>query len=332
LEIVECHEAAQEKRSFRIRLRVRVGKQLDVDEEHVALTICGRPVRLSAQARDAKIKDSEWLVFGAGGFATDDEATEFGQRLKIAVQLSAISTRVGADAGADLVTTGFGDTIKQSIRQEAGSILRDNVHGLDVYEDDTNVMFLSLSASGTVRATAKDFIDELDQGFDGVRNLSDSAKDILLLLNAALMNNEPVAQIVFAISAVEMLGQNECWSGAHKKLIKELLNTARNSGDMDANERTEVEAAVSRMHPISLRQGVQRLMNSLDLAALWVEWEAVYDERSRLVEQMRQVNEEGYVVRVVRGVEEVAVCVHRIGKIWFGFACLRPPNLKMSLR
>jgi hypothetical protein len=283
LESVENQEAAQEKPSFRIRLRVRVGKQLDVDDEHVALTICGRPVRLSAQAKGTKIKDSEWLVFGAGGFEADDDAAEFGQRLKNAIQLSAISTRVGVDAGADLVTTGFGDMIKQSILQTTGSILRDNVHGLDVYEDDTNVMFLSVSASGTVRATAKDFIDELNKGFGGVGNLSDSAKDILLLLNAALMNNEPVAQIVFAISAVEMLGQNECWSDAQKKLIKELLNTARNSGDMDANERIEVEAAVSRMHPISLRQGVKRLMHSHGLIDLWGEWEAVYDERSRLV-------------------------------------------------
>ena len=61
-------------------------------------------------------------------------------------------------------------------------------------------------------------------------NASPLAKDVILLLNVALMQPHPVAQIVFAFSAVEMLGQQQTdWTDDQKRLLEKLAEDAKTS-------------------------------------------------------------------------------------------------------
>jgi hypothetical protein len=115
-------------------------------------------------------------------------------------------------------------------------------------------------------------------------NVSQETSDLVLLLNFALMRPEPVAQIVFAISAVEMLGQKQSWSADQKQLLKELVRRAEDSALGTAAERAEVVAAIQKgIHRVSLRQGVMRLLDALGLPHLKAAWEELYSERSKLV-------------------------------------------------
>jgi hypothetical protein len=110
------------------------------------------------------------------------------------------------------------------------------------------------------------FLADINRYFGVVENASQRTIDIVLLLNYALMRPEPVAQIVFAFSAVEMLGQNEEWSAAQKQLLNQLAASAQNQIIGSWRERDEVAEAIRRgMHKLSLRQGVLRLLTSLGL-------------------------------------------------------------------
>jgi hypothetical protein len=114
--------------------------------------------------------------------------------------------------------------------------------------------------------------------------MAQDTRDVVLLLNYALMRPEPVARIVFAVSAVETLGQREKWTAAQSCLIGELASAARSSAAGSADERAEVADAIERgLHGLSLRQGVRRLLESLELASLKKPWDALYKERSALV-------------------------------------------------
>ena len=106
----------------------------------------------------------------------------------------------------------------------------------------------------------------------------------ILLLNYALMRPEPVAQIVFAVSAVESLGQDETWTADQKKLLKELATAAAQSSTGTDAERQEVADALRKsLHRLTLRQGVFRLLDRLGLADLKKPWDELYAERSTLV-------------------------------------------------
>ena len=100
---------------------------------------------------------------------------------------------------------------------------------------------------------------------DQVERASQKTKDIVLLLNYALLRPDPVSQIVCAFSAVEMLGQDQqAWNAHQKKLLDALALEAQGSELASCDERAEVADAIRKgMYKLSLRQGVLRLLSHI---------------------------------------------------------------------
>lgn len=276
--------SAASKPSYRARLRFRLQKKLNIEANEYRFNVAGREVVLAALTPDCAIRDSEWLVMNTRGLDSEEEARQFGHNLRSAIELSSISTRLGVDVGRDLATSSLAQSIKDHIAKETGAIVRDNVHGLDVFEDDPRVTIFSISATGTVLANRDPFLAFAAELHGKDATISDEARDVVLLLNYALMRPEPVAQIVFAFSAVEMLGQRETWTTAQKALLTELATSAERSTFGNEHERREVSDAITKsLHRLTLRQGVLRLLDRLNLAHLKSEWDKHYAERSTLV-------------------------------------------------
>lgn len=270
--------------TYRARLRFRVLKKLNIEANEYRFLVAGREVILSAMTPESTIRDSDWLVMNARGFASEEEAREFGHNLRSAIELSSVATRLGVDAGRDLPSSALFHGFKEHLEKESGSIIRNNIHGLDVFEDDPRVVIFSMNATGTVHANYDPFLAFAAElhGLDSV--LSDNAKDVILLLNYALMRPEPVAQIVFSISAVEMLGQTENWTDGQKNLLSMLAKTAESCDEVNEKERLEVSDAITKsLHRLTLRQGVMRVLGRLNLAHLKKDWDKIYAERSTLV-------------------------------------------------
>lgn len=273
-----------EPSKYRARYRFRVAKKLNIQENEHDFSVGGRKVRLSSGRPEIAISESSWLVMNAQGFTTEEEAAAFAQDLRVASELSSAASRLGVDAGIDLPTSALGIAVKEHLREHHGVQTRDNIHGVDIFEDDPNTRFFWMEAAATVRVEPSAFLGDLSTFIGYGQRLSQRARDILLLLNYALMRPEPVAQIVFAISAVEMLGQTEKWTPDQRKLIKGLGLCAENSTIGTKEERKEVASAIRRgLQKLGLKQGVVRLLRTLELSRLETEWDSLYGERSTLV-------------------------------------------------
>jgi hypothetical protein len=269
---------------FRARFRFRLQKKLNIKAKERRLEIGTCNVVLTPQLPEMDICDSEWLVMNARSFDSEEEARTFARKLKTACEVSSVGARLGIDSGVDLATSGFGKIVKDHVREQSGILLRDNVHGVDVFPDNSNVRIGHLSATGTVLAGPDPFLADINNHFGVVDNASQRTSDIVLLLNYALMRPEPVAQIVFAFSAVEMLGQNEEWSDDQKQLLDQLAGFAQKQVIGSQKERAEVAEAIRKgLHKLSLRQGVLRLLLSLELDHLKPIWDDLYGKRSTLV-------------------------------------------------
>jgi hypothetical protein len=270
--------------SYRARFRFRLLKKLNLEAHEHRINVSGRDVTLSPAAPDIAIRDSEWLVMNVRGFDSAEDAKAFATNLKAACEASSIATRLGIDSGVDLPTAGLGQQVRERVREQSGLLIRDNVHGIDVFPDDSNVRILNFSASGSILAAPDPFLADLNSLHHTAANTSRKTKDVILLLNYALMRPEPVAQIVFAISAVEMLGQQEDWSDDQRRLLSELASAAERAEIGTPDERAEVAAAIgTSVHKLSLRQGVLRLLASLGLTHLKREWDDLYTQRSTLI-------------------------------------------------
>jgi hypothetical protein len=255
-----------------------------VRKPSVALEIAGCDVVLRSQDRDGLIKDSNWLVLGAGGFGSEVEARAFSEKLKLASEISSVASRLGIDSGLDRKTGHLTDRLKEVVRTQTGAIVRDNVHGVDIFIDDPNTVVFNVNIQGEVSTDPERFLKGLSDYFVDPATVSQRGKDILVLLNYALMRPDPIAQIVFAISAVEMLGQQEKWTENQQDLLEELAVQASKSAIGTELEREEVATAIRRnMHKIGLSQGVLRLLDAHGLATLKKPWREIYGKRSSLV-------------------------------------------------
>jgi len=270
--------------TFRVRFRFRLQKKLNIKQHEHRFQIGAHEVVLSPQSPDIDICESEWLVMNARGFDSESAAQAFGSKLKMASELSSVATRLGIDPGVDIATAGLGQVVKDHFREQTNLLIRNNIHGVDVFPDDPNVRIIQINATGTVLADPTAFINDLSTFLDDTDNIQQRTKDIVLLLNYALMQPEPIAQVVFAFSAVEMLGQQESWSEDQKHILDTLALSADNATIGTANERSEVSDAIKRgTHKIGLRQGVMRLLDSLDLGPLKKQWDTLYAQRSTLM-------------------------------------------------
>lgn len=272
-------------KTYRARFRFRVGKKLNIADAERRFPVAGKEVALASGEGDGKpICESEWLVVNARGFESEHSAREFAHKLRAAAQFSSVACRLGIDAGVDLPTSALGADFRKQVEAQTGSTIRNNVHGVDIFPDVPNVVIFTFSGTGTVRASPDPFLLDLDVLHAIADGASERAKDIALLLNYALMRSEPVAQIVFAVSAVEMLGQDETWSLEQRRLLGELARVAENSGIGTEEERGEVATAIRKsLHRITLRQGVRRLLDRLKLSHLKNPWDDLYSERSTLI-------------------------------------------------
>jgi hypothetical protein len=275
--------AMAESVTYRARLRFRVQKKLDIKAHEHKFMVHDREVVLAPALPDVDICDSEWLVLNTRGFAAEEQARDFGHKLRAALEVSSVSTRVGVDAGRDIATSRLGHEYRKKIEQDTGLYVRDNVHGVDVFIDNPNVRIANFSATGIVRTNADPFLVDLDGLLEIALTTSPRTKDVILLLNAALIQPHPVAQIVFAFSAVEMLGQEQAWTDDQECLLSNLTDIVNASTIATPDERREVADAIRRSHRLSLRQGVLRLLDSLGLADLKPVWDSIYGERSTLV-------------------------------------------------
>lgn len=270
--------------SYRSRFRFRLEKNLNIKEKEHHINIDGYDITVSSQLPDDDISDSEWVVMNTRGFSHQKEAENFSEKLKLACELASVSMRLGLDSGKNLATSGFFKSVKNRLKEESGIILRNNVHGIDVFSDDPNVRIAHLKATGIVRASGDIFLKDLSTFYNEVEEASNTTKDIVLLLNYALMRPDPVAKIVFAFSAVEMLGQDESWSPDQIQLIDAVSKLVDKQNIGTKKEKEEVKDSIGKgLHKLSLRQGVLRLLSKLNLEHLKKEWDRLYSERSTLV-------------------------------------------------
>jgi len=103
--------------TWRARLRFRLQKKIRIEGNEHRLQIAGREVVLTPPTPDLKIMDSDWLIMNARGFASEDEARQFGNGLKTALEVSAVGARVGVDTGRNLATSALGKIVKDALGQ-----------------------------------------------------------------------------------------------------------------------------------------------------------------------------------------------------------------------
>ena len=278
------------KTSFRAVLRIRLPTRTDLVEPF-EFDVGFKTVKFTAP--DFGFMDSEpvWASMSASGFDSEGEAIEFGCLLAESCEVSAIAHRFGVaiDSSGPAAPGFFIDGTREIF--DGTYYIRGIYPGLDVYEERANLKFITnITNAGFVKLDVAPFIAGIKDHFSAhsAPVIVGSAQEPLLrLLNEALQIDEPVGRTVLLISIIESLGQDEVWSQNQKRLIKSLYNQVAATLPSELaskDEILEVSAALQKMHRLSLRQGVIRLLRKHSLDHFKKPWDRLYDERSKIVQ------------------------------------------------
>lgn len=271
-----------DKTGFRIRLRVRLAKALTTEATSLSVEVANKDVSVTSQNKSEPLNKAKWVVLQARGFKTEDEAQRFGDRLCSIVQLAALTSRLGADIGQNKPSGWMSeDFARANGLIKAHERIAPNVHGLSILPDDDYTRIPIINIEGTVTAAPEHLMSAIGELGNSSRLAFGSASTGVRLLNLALMTSEPLAQMALAFSAVEEIGQNERWTQAQTAVIKQLAEVAETHTQLTEDERHEVARAIrSGLFPLSLRQGVIRILAGLGLEHLRKEWDRLYGIRS----------------------------------------------------
>ena len=239
MEIDDMKEAI----GFRLRLQVRLGT-LGTDEVCLTTRLAGREVTLKSREDGQPISKAKWIILEARGFATEPEARGFGERLRANVQLAAICSGLGADAGEEQALSWFNEDLFRSNgwlapHQRFGP----DVHGLSVLPDDDDTVFLYSEVQVTKTSNSDLFLDAMRELAEQPSITESTITLSVRLLNLARINPEPLARIVLTFSSVETVAQDESWSDKQRVLIKKLAVEITDHADGD-RERLEVAEAL----------------------------------------------------------------------------------------
>ena len=155
------------------------------------------------------------------------------------------------DTGSDEVLAWLNEEYAQSEgwlkpHQRYGS----DVHGLLIIPDDDNTLFPYSQAQVTVTSDPERFLEAMHELADQPSITEPAIALPVRLLNLARVNSQPLARIVLAVSAVEMIVQGQDWTDEQRKSSK--------------------------------RQKIKRVLDDNSLDHLWGEWNDLYERRSRL--------------------------------------------------
>ena len=265
-------------------LGVKIGHRFHRDAESLTATALGRPV--SIKSRFGPISDTDWIVVEACGFLSESEARQFGERLRLLVTIAGLCSHLGIDAGRDATLGQFSKHALRKMGFEDDLRVPPEIHGVLVLPDDGKSQFIYASASLSVTSDPGQLLEAVEQlsdnsaSFDAAK-YPDSLINSLRLLNLAMIADDRRAKIVLAIAAVEGLIRDEKWSARQRQWFTDTVASLRGQDDDELREIADALAS-QRMHRLSLRQGVFRLLNENGLEDYKSRWDDLYGRRSGL--------------------------------------------------
>lgn len=191
----------------------------------------------------------EWHVITCGGFSTEQEAWEAGNRCKNALYMLGVKMRRSLDLGKDEATSNTNDAFKKTTAdaaREAGYEVQlyDNVHGLAAYPETPVPQFLEFSAYGTVEGPPKPTFSEVfEESYRLNWNLNDRESLACALYGAAQAEVSARAKFLFLVNVTESLIESKERAPQALEHVEQLIEVTRTS----ALERSAKESLLASL-------------------------------------------------------------------------------------
>ncbi len=225
---------------FRLLFHVGAGLTFEPDRATWALQLGlkeGRVVlRRLPVPKNAKRSNRRRYALVGRGFPSAEAARKVGGQLKVAAAVLFAGRMQALDLGRDHASSSMSQRIKDVVQRDHGVQVRDDIHGLDIYEDHPRTTRFSISAHGTVLHSFGRLQEGLRRLLLQPLQLNEQTSLALELYNSSRLTESTKARFLTLVTVIEVLAppasRSHAITEACDKLIKHLPTIPLDAADL----------------------------------------------------------------------------------------------------
>jgi hypothetical protein len=249
---------------FRLRFHLREGDRIEEPAEEIVITenSAGQRLRLKSGELGKPIKERSRAALIGGPYPTPEEARTAAEGAKRSLLIWAIRQRLGIDLGDGKARSGFTDYGRRWLEERVGGPVRNDVHGIDIYERDDGLKFVSLNMSANLGTSSKNLSQIVGAEFAQPTQLTDKQVVAAELYCSSFFDVSPRTRLVTLVSSVEAVLELQERPPEAVQLV-ETFKAAVNNGGLDLVTRSSLLGSLERLRRESIGQAGRRLAKEL---------------------------------------------------------------------
>ena len=191
---------------FRFRLRFRMAKLIDSKLQETKITATGlsQLATMTSEIKNRPFNEGNWLVIQSRGYLSKKAASDSGQMLKDTLLLAGAEQKTGVDVGIDRATSSLTKFVKDNFAAKSGLLLRDDIFGLDVFED-VEAKILQGQLKILAPANLEYFLKAIQDLAPLAMFMDDRSRVSAQLINDALFSLTPETRLLILMTSIESL-------------------------------------------------------------------------------------------------------------------------------
>jgi len=216
---------------FRLRFNFPEAYRINSDVEEIELLVLplGERIRLNSGAIGTPIKDHNQAAVLGGPYTSKYQARAAAAKSKRALLYWAIDERLGIDFGDGKQRSTFTNEGLAMLEKQHGYLLRNDIHGIDVYEHIERLKFISSNLKATVGKNPRKLISTFQREYLNSRQLTKKQVLASEIYASSFFDVSSRSRFITLVTAVEALLEPLERSDKVKALVKEFKATTRKS-------------------------------------------------------------------------------------------------------
>jgi hypothetical protein len=249
---------------FRLRFNFSEAYRIDSDVEEIELLVLplGERIRMRSGAIGTPIKDHAQVAVLGGPFASEGQARDAAEKTKRVLLYWAIDERLGIDFGDGKQRSGFTKAGLAELEKRLGCPVRNDIHGIDVYEHVENLKFPSFNAKATVGKYPPKLVGTFQREYLNSRRLTEKQVLASEIYASSFFDVSPRSRFITLVTAVEALLEPLKRSNEVEALVEEFKAKTRQS-TIDQSTRDSIIGSLERLRHQSISQAGRTLAGRL---------------------------------------------------------------------
>jgi hypothetical protein len=249
---------------FRLRFNFPEAYRIGSDVEEIELLVLplGERIRIRSGAIGTPIKDCAQVAVLGGPFASEDQARDAAEKAKRALLYWAIEQRLGVDFGDGKQRSGVTKAGLAMLQKQHGCAVRNDIHGIDVYEHVEKLRFVNVHAEATVGKHPPKLIDTFRREYLHTRHLTEKQVLASEIYASSFFDVSSRSRFITLVTAVEALLEPLKRSDEVEALVEEFKAKTRQS-TIDQSTMDSIIGSLERLRHQSISQAGRSLADRL---------------------------------------------------------------------